>query len=208
MPIQNCFVPQQGASMSSRIGFVAAVVLGALLLGSAPMLGAQEKAPAARDAASGKNGRLSLAELRQFVATYRSLVYKLPQPCPADCKVQITFTFVTVDGQGYCFADIPESLIFTHGAKPARITWTLNPAGSLPTGASVAFHMYHGILVVDDANSELVPDPMWINSLTYGATNQNNVQATATYVPVILYTAADGVGPSVCATGDPKIVNN
>jgi hypothetical protein len=192
--------------MGSRIGFVAAIVLGTLLSGSASMVGAQQKASAAPGAAIAKDARLSPTELAKIVEAYGLLIYSAPVPChDADCSAQINFTFVTVGDQSICIAQVPESLVFDPGNTPRRITWTLNPAGA-PPGAVVQFPMKHGILVVYDANGQIKPDAMQTNPLTYGATNKHKKE-TATYVPVILYTPA-GAAPGVCATGDPKIVNN
>jgi hypothetical protein len=194
-------------SMGRRIGFVAAVVLGTVLLGSASMAGAQEKAPAKRSAAIGKDARPDSLVLAKIVAAYRRLFFSPGQDCNADpCNVSITPTIVKVEEQDICIAKIPESLNFnnTNPGNPTKtINWIIAPGGML-----VEFHAKNGILLVDDVKQQIKPNNARTDTVTYSAQNKHKQREAATYVPVILYRSAADQAPSVCATGDPQIVNN
>jgi hypothetical protein len=186
--------------MGKQTGFVAAVVLGALLLGGASVAVGQEKVKAKAVPAA------DMAALANIVANYRALIYRVPQPCgDTDCAVQITLKVVPVDGHNVCIVNLPESLIFTNseGGRPVEIAWTLNTGGYL-----VEFPTRSGIVVVDDAKSQIDPDNQRTDMVTYKAKNKHNKKGSATYVPVVLYRAEAGQAPSVCASGDPQIVNN
>jgi len=193
--------------MGSRIGFVAAVVLGALLLGSPSMSEGQEKAQAGRGAATGKDGRPDIPAPAKISAAYRRLFFSPAQDCNADpCNVSITLTIVKVEEQDICIAKIPVSLNFinTNSSNPPKtINWIVTPAGML-----VEFHAKNGILLVDDAKQQIKPDNARTNAVTYSAQNKHRQKEVATYVPVILYRSAPDQAPSLCATGDPQIANN
>jgi hypothetical protein len=192
--------------MSSRIGFVAAIVLGALLLGSSSTSEGQEKAQAGRGAATGKDA-LAMPLPVKIVAAYRRLFFSPAQDCNADpCNVSITPTIVKVEEQDICIAKIPESLNFnnTNSSNLTKtITWIVVPGGML-----VEFHPKNGILLVDDPKQQIKPDNARTNAVTYSAQNKHKQKGGATYVPVILYRSAADQAPSLCATGDPQIVNN
>jgi len=170
-----------------------ALVLGALLLGSASVAAGQAKAPV-RD-----------TELVKLIEAYRLLFYSAPQQCGgADCSVQITLTVTSVDGQDICIAKLPSSIQFPNTGNGQRnITWTLNTGGYL-----VEFPTKNGIMVIDDPKTQIIPDPARTSPVAYGAKNKHNAKGTATYVPVVLYRSAADQPPGVCATGDPQIVNN
>jgi hypothetical protein len=192
--------------MGNRTGFVAAVVLGALLLGGPSMSEGQEKAPAGRGAATGKDG-LAMPAPAKISAAYRRLFFSPAQDCIDDpCKVPITLTIVKVEEQDICIAKIPEALNFKNtnsGNTTKTIKWIIDPGGMF-----IEFHAKNGILPVDDAKQQIKPDPARTNAVTYGAQNKHKQQNVATYVPVILYRSAPDQAPSLCATGDPQIVNN
>ena len=118
---------------------------------------------------------------------------------------QITMSSASVNGQDVCIAQLPVSLTFTGAGsnKKRTITWTL-----VTNNLLVEFPTKNGILVVDDANGQINPDNARTDPVTYKAKNKHDAQGDATYVPVILYRTAAGEAPSVCATGDPKVVNN
>ena len=193
--------------MDSRIGFVAAVLLGALLLGSPSVSEGQDTAQAGRGAATGKGGQLDMSAPAKIGAAYRRLFFNPAQVCDADpCEVTITPTIVRAEEQDICVAKIPESLTFnnTNSAnRPKTINLTIYPGGKL-----IEFHAKNGILLVDDARQQIRPDNARTNPVTYSAQNKHRQRGAATYVPVILYRSAADQAPSLCATGDPQIVNN
>ena len=185
--------------MDRRLGLVATVVFVALLLGCAPMPVVQEKARASIQSES----RVLVTKI---IEAYRSLIYTTDQQCGnADCLVPITLSFVPVEGKEVCIATFPEALVFTNsaGGGPKVITWKINTGGRL-----IEFHTAHGILVVDDAKSQIKPDNVRTDPVTFSATNKHNQQGSATYVPVILFRPTPTESAHVCATGDPQIINN
>ena len=171
------------------------------------MVEGQEKAPTAPGAATGKDGRADLQAQAKILEAYRLLFYGPIHKCTADpCIVPVTPSIVAIGGQDICIAKLPESLEFsnTSGANPPKtITWVINPGGK-----RIEFHASNGILMVDNAKQQIKPDNARTNPVTYSAKNKHNQNDKPTYVPVILYWAVAGLPPSLCATGDPQIVNN
>ena len=124
------------------------------------------------------------------------------------CDVAIAVDAVMVSGREYCFATLPEELTFhdtgTHPG-PKDITWTISP-GTVH-GKPVQFQDKDGILVVGgDKPNQLKPDKR-TSLLTYTAKNRHDERGTATYIPVILFGSIDD-NPQVCASSDPRIVND
>lgn len=166
-----------------------------------------------------KLARSDVAELtvRQKVAfasiftAYRSILLTGRKTCVADCDVTINLEMVSValaDGtmKDFCVATLPETLEFpgTPGSTDKTITWKLNV--SVVGGMPVEFHQQHGILLIDDANSQLTPDNQRTDKITFKAKNKHKVKnSQATYVPVIIR-FVNGL-PEVCGTADPKIIN-
>ena len=183
--------------MGRRLVFVACLVFGALLLGCAPV-------PVAQDNTSIRGK--SMIVITKIIQDYLSLVLANRQLCGnADCSVDITLAFPLVDGKEVCVATIPEAIEFTGsvGGTPKTITWNVITGGRL-----VEFHSAHGILVVDDAKSQIKPDNARTGPVTFSATNKHNEKGSATYVPVILFRPTPTESAHVCATGDPQIINN
>ena len=166
-----------------------------------------------------KVARSDVAELtvRQKVAfasiftAYRSILLTGRKTCAADCEVTINLEMISVtlaDGtmKDFCVATLPETLEFpgTPGSTDKTITWKLNV--SVVGGMPVEFHQQHGILLIDDANSQLTPDNQRTDKITFKAKNKHKVKnSQATYVPVIIR-FVNGL-PEVCGTADPKIIN-
>jgi hypothetical protein len=180
--------------MRSQIRFVAAVVLGTLIVSPAVIA-------AKADVESGK-----------ILQAFRGLVLSAPQPCTSDpCMVTVSINYVSTGGQTLCYATFPVSLTFvnTTSANPIKtIIWTIDPGTINPVGSSVEFHKTRGILVVDRGQGQIVPDDERTDAHTYSAINKHRKKDTATYVPVILYRTNPALAPSLCATADPQIVNN
>ncbi|HMC17206.1 MAG TPA: hypothetical protein VKI18_16340 [Albitalea sp.] len=193
--------------MNKRMGLVVAVLLATLLQGCSSMAAKEEKAAApATPAAAAKFRNLEGRDLAKFFEAYRLVLFTDEYPCgEADCNVKITVSLKKIDDKDYCFATLPKSLEFIN-TKPENkekiITWTLD-TGGLP----VEFHKESGILEVDDGGKQFDADKARTNSVTFKAKNKHNDKGSeATYVPVIL--RMTGGLPELCATGDPKIVNN
>ena len=142
----------------------------------------------------------------KIIQDYRSVIFANPQSCGnADCSVDITLAFPLVDGKEVCVATIPPVITFTDsvGGAPKTITWNVITGGRI-----IEFHSAHGILVVDDAKSQIKPDNARTGPVTFSATNRHNAKGSATYVPVILFRPTATESAHVCATGDPQIIND
>ena len=179
--------------MRSQIRFVTAVTLGTLVVCAAAI--------AAKPTVDVEKAKILLA--------YRGLLLDPPKACTSDpCTVPISaYVISSSDGQNFCYVKFPESLTFanTSPGNPIKtITWSITTNGYL-----VEFHEQHGILVVDAGKKgQIIPDDSRTDELTYSAINKHRKKDVATYVPVVLYRANPGDAPSLCATGDPQIVNN
>jgi hypothetical protein len=148
-------------------------------------------------------------EKAKILLAYRALVLNpTTQQCTSDpCMVTVTANVISSDGQNLCYVTFPGTLKFvnTTAANPIKtITWSITTNGYL-----VEFQQNHGILVVDPGQyAQIIPDDSRTDQLTYSAINKHRKKDLVTYVPVIIYKANPGDPPSVCATGDPQIVNN
>jgi hypothetical protein len=147
-------------------------------------------------------------EKAKILMAYRALLLGPPQPCTSDpCMVTISANVIASGAQTFCYVQFPASLTFanTSSGNPIKtITWSINTNGYL-----VEFHEHHGILVVDAGKKgQIIPDDSRTDELTYSAINKHRKKDVATYVPVVLYRANPTDVPSLCATGDPQIVNN
>jgi hypothetical protein len=143
-------------------------------------------------------------------AGYRSILLTGRKTCVADCDVIINLEMVPVtlaDGttKDFCVATLPETLEFPNTpGNDKTITWKLSTA--VVGGMPVEFHQQHGILTIDDASSQLVPDNQRTDKITFKAKNKHKVRnSQATYVPVIIR-FVNGL-PEVCGTADPRIIN-
>jgi len=178
--------------MRSQIRFVTAFVLGTFVVCAAAIA----KEP------------LVDAEKAKLLSAYRALLLSPEQPCNTDpCQVTVSANLISFGTQTFCYVTFPVSLKFANTAagNPIKtITWTINTNGYL-----VEFHELHGILVVDAGKKgQIIPDDARTDNVTFSAINKHRKKDVATYVPVVLYRANSTDVPSLCATGDPQIVNN
>jgi hypothetical protein len=161
---------------------------------------------------------LTKAELTRFIDTYEALIKKpgdpptcsgtpssdTPSSGPAyTCKIEIDLLAATAtDGKVYCVAAIPPVVIIDDKDHKHEwdIQWNFVRKGFTDP---VHFHADHGILVL--GSSQLKKPKSGAQEFHF---THSNLSASKTfYVPIIIV-GDEASDPGVCATGDPKIVNN
>ncbi|MCK9686048.1 hypothetical protein [Scleromatobacter humisilvae] len=162
-------------------------------------------------APTGAAPMLTKTELTKFIDTYEALIYKRGDPDPCDakkhtCTINIDLITATAsDGKDYCVAAIPPLVTIddkTHKDK-WDIQWNLVPNGFT---RPVHFHADHGILVLGSTSASQLKEPK-AGAHDFHLKHWNLSASTTFYVPIIIV-GDETVDPEVCATGDPKIVNN
>jgi len=115
-----------------------------------------------------------------------------------------------INGTTYCVARLPDPITFDgdDGKGHVTITWTIDqPTLSTAMGAmTLEFHDNNGIVIVDDGDTQFKPANKRDNTLQFHATNNMKKSTQGSYVPIVI--GRIGGAPQLCATGDPKIVNN
>ncbi|HSW07637.1 hypothetical protein [Aquabacterium sp.] len=205
---------------------VAATVLSALALTlSNQHVCAAESPPPRKNV--GRLQEMSVERLQAFLKIYVHLLYGkdvvcASNPCPIDVPVTVIQFDVNQDGNlvDYCLAEFPKDIYFSgtaSGNPRRRIVWRMTP--STFTGTSgityrFEFHEDYGILLATNPSGQITrggqgdgvgsTDP-WM----YHMRNWHRAKVTAVYLPVVTHiNTADASEMGVCATGDPRIVNN
>lgn len=140
--------------------------------------------------------------------------YLTPLPAASCTRTLCTITVAMTPDEG-CTATIGGYLKITEGTP--RILWKLDPIEDA-THSKYSFHKEHGILIVVDDDSQLMPNNGGIgessaarSDITKFHWNKHSrtvPNAQILYLPIVLRKDISTGEKTICATKDPRIVND